>query len=519
MAATTPSKPARRQNVLRLRRIPIFHSFQKSAAHLECDLNKTGTTCCVLQKISMDHFFIVIITTAATTNCTVEVIRTQQLTWSVMGIKQGPPAPVCLAEAVPGGRVSELRTMMPFPGGRRGLLIGGADPLVWSFSPLRKRFSPFWSLTTTQRRKIERIQRRATKIILGHYLPYDQSCKTLNLQTLHDRRETLCHQFGKTLSKSDTYNQWLPQQRGKLTVNLITLLQQLASLHTKFESSSVQQGGSLQSRKGIKFKVSPVLRRRLPDGHKDDRPPSRSSQGSPLSCASGQIQTYSQVLLPAYCRLFICICMIDMPEDGMPEFVITDQQPWSTNASSALECACTVNMLSRDSAQERTTNNHDHKYMKPIINTSKTVVQNPTAPNIRPIFTASSESACVINMPDEDGTCARSILKQHSSHTQLFSLKINSLLHIRPLLLVTHGPHTPSHNHTASTCTSTFIDKSMQDVSFRSGVPLHLLNHGFPAVVPRRNWSSESREGEGRNWGEILLTGNLYRESERATPV
>ncbi|KAI8518895.1 hypothetical protein Bbelb_021520 [Branchiostoma belcheri] len=76
-------------------------------------------------------------------------------------------------------------------------------------------------LTTTQRRKIERIQRRATKIILGHNLPYDLSCKTLNLQTLHDRRETLCHQFGKTLSKSETYNQWLPQQRGKKTADIL----------------------------------------------------------------------------------------------------------------------------------------------------------------------------------------------------------------------------------------------------------------------------------------------------------
>ncbi|XP_019644111.1 PREDICTED: collectin-11-like [Branchiostoma belcheri] len=31
------------------------------------------------------------------------------------------------------------------------------------------------------------------------------------------QRETLCYKFGKTLSKSDTYKQWLPQQRGKVS--------------------------------------------------------------------------------------------------------------------------------------------------------------------------------------------------------------------------------------------------------------------------------------------------------------
>ncbi|KAI8492567.1 hypothetical protein Bbelb_296080 [Branchiostoma belcheri] len=98
-----------------------------------------------------------------------------------------------------------------------------ADDLVTVYTcfirPVLEYGAPVWhpGLTTTQRRKIERIQKRATKIILGHNLPYDQSCKTLNLQTLHDRRETLCYKFGKTLSKSDTYKQWLPQQRGKVS--------------------------------------------------------------------------------------------------------------------------------------------------------------------------------------------------------------------------------------------------------------------------------------------------------------
>ncbi|KAI8507159.1 hypothetical protein Bbelb_145390 [Branchiostoma belcheri] len=78
-----------------------------------------------------------------------------------------------------------------------------------------------WDPHVAERRKIERIQRLATKIILGHNLPYDQSCKTLNLQTLHDRRETLCYKFGKTLSKSDTYKQWLPQQRGKVSGRVV----------------------------------------------------------------------------------------------------------------------------------------------------------------------------------------------------------------------------------------------------------------------------------------------------------
>ncbi|KAI8494108.1 hypothetical protein Bbelb_284550 [Branchiostoma belcheri] len=131
-----------------------------------------------------------------------------------------------------------------------------ADDLVTVYTcfirPVLEYGAPVWhpGLTTTQRRKIERIQRRATKIILGHYLPYDQSCKTLNLQTLHDRRETLCHQFGKTLSKSDTYNQWLPQQRGKVSGRVTRQSHKYDPLPARPNSSS-SAGENFNSRHNI----------------------------------------------------------------------------------------------------------------------------------------------------------------------------------------------------------------------------------------------------------------------------
>ncbi|CAH1257150.1 NLRC5 [Branchiostoma lanceolatum] len=74
--------------------------------------------------------------------------------------------------------------------------------------PVLEYAAPLWhpGLTNAQHKKIERIQRRATRIILGHNLSYNQACKTLKLQSLYERREDLCIEFGKKLLKSTIGN-------------------------------------------------------------------------------------------------------------------------------------------------------------------------------------------------------------------------------------------------------------------------------------------------------------------------
>ena len=62
--------------------------------------------------------------------------------------------------------------------------------------------------------KLESIQKRALKIILGSdYLDYQSSLFKCNLNSLHTRRLDLCLKFAITLKNSDSFKDWLPQQR------------------------------------------------------------------------------------------------------------------------------------------------------------------------------------------------------------------------------------------------------------------------------------------------------------------
>ena len=59
-----------------------------------------------------------------------------------------------------------------------------------------------YSLTVEQRYEIERVQKVACKIILKKdYISYEKSLEDLNLQTLEDRRNTLCKRFAQKCVK------------------------------------------------------------------------------------------------------------------------------------------------------------------------------------------------------------------------------------------------------------------------------------------------------------------------------
>ncbi|CAH1248620.1 Hypp8312 [Branchiostoma lanceolatum] len=66
--------------------------------------------------------------------------------------------------------------------------------------------------------QIESIQVRATKIILGNnFHSYSAACEVLGLQTLEDRRVSLCLKFAQKLYKSERYRHWLPRPRGEIS--------------------------------------------------------------------------------------------------------------------------------------------------------------------------------------------------------------------------------------------------------------------------------------------------------------
>ena len=70
------------------------------------------------------------------------------------------------------------------------------------------------SLTKSQIKKIEQIQKRVFRLILGKlYVSYENACHVLKLPTLESRRRTLCHVFAKSLSKHPICHEWLPPKR------------------------------------------------------------------------------------------------------------------------------------------------------------------------------------------------------------------------------------------------------------------------------------------------------------------
>ena len=82
--------------------------------------------------------------------------------------------------------------------------------------PLTEYAAPVWNagLTKAQVNKLETIQKRALKIILGqNYLDYEHALSKSNLVSLSNCREALCVDFATKLNCSDMFRQWLPQPR------------------------------------------------------------------------------------------------------------------------------------------------------------------------------------------------------------------------------------------------------------------------------------------------------------------
>ena len=92
-----------------------------------------------------------------------------------------------------------------------------ADDLVSVYMgyvrPICEYAAPVWhsNITVDQSKQLERIQKRACRVILGSkYDSYTETLSRLELQTLEDRRQHLCHQFAQKCFESERYNEWFP---------------------------------------------------------------------------------------------------------------------------------------------------------------------------------------------------------------------------------------------------------------------------------------------------------------------
>ena len=72
------------------------------------------------------------------------------------------------------------------------------------------------SLSAKNRKDLERVQKAAVRVILqGNYKSYKKGLKTLNIETLENRRETLCLKFAKNCLKNEKVKNFFPQSETK----------------------------------------------------------------------------------------------------------------------------------------------------------------------------------------------------------------------------------------------------------------------------------------------------------------
>ena len=85
--------------------------------------------------------------------------------------------------------------------------------------PLLEYCAPVFhaSLTAQQAQQLERVQKRALKIIAGYDKSYREILLQLNLDTLADRRQMLCLRLGKQMLNSNAHRDLLPELRGSIS--------------------------------------------------------------------------------------------------------------------------------------------------------------------------------------------------------------------------------------------------------------------------------------------------------------
>ena len=70
-----------------------------------------------------------------------------------------------------------------------------------------------FGLSGKSRNSLERVQKSALRVILGKkYTSYNNALKELNIESFHDRRESLCLKFAKKCLKVDKLRKMFPKK-------------------------------------------------------------------------------------------------------------------------------------------------------------------------------------------------------------------------------------------------------------------------------------------------------------------
>ena len=110
---------------------------------------------------------------------------------------------------------------------RFGLSINDLVTVYVGFvRPLLEYAVPVWhpGLTQQQHDALERIQRRACRIIMGcNYISYQDALLMCNISDLGQRRYKICLDFANSLLSSNDFRNWLPNSRSVDTNNYMSL--------------------------------------------------------------------------------------------------------------------------------------------------------------------------------------------------------------------------------------------------------------------------------------------------------
>ena len=92
---------------------------------------------------------------------------------------------------------------------------------IWTtfIRPCTEYAAPLWhsSLSADEKIKIERLQKRALRIIMGGTYPgYENALETLNLPSLENRREDLTKKFAMNILNSTKHRKLLPDKRNNV---------------------------------------------------------------------------------------------------------------------------------------------------------------------------------------------------------------------------------------------------------------------------------------------------------------
>ena len=137
------------------------------------------------------------------------------------------------------GRLYMLRLLKSYHVPREDLLT----VYIGYVRPLTEYAAPVWSgaLTQNQIERIERIQKRALRIIFGaSYTTYNDMLSHCSLQSLEDRRKSLCVSFiEKTLNKTDQFKDFFPSHAIVRTLRHKTKMPEFYCKTNRMKSSAL----------------------------------------------------------------------------------------------------------------------------------------------------------------------------------------------------------------------------------------------------------------------------------------